>query len=80
MCFDESEALNLLPFSVPFIKQPIEQMAKQALKDHKIFSSLLMIGAFTSSYFFQIHTVLIIITLALIGLVVFTLFDEKEVK
>ncbi|HHX52071.1 MAG TPA: chromate transporter [Erysipelothrix sp.] len=56
------------------------QMAKQALKDHKIFSSLLMIGAFTSSYFFQIHTVLIIITLALIGLVVFTLFDEKEVK
>lgn len=32
MCFDESEAFNLLPFSVPFIKQPIEEMAKQALK------------------------------------------------
>lgn len=32
MCFDESEAFNLLPFSVPFIKQPIEEMAKQALQ------------------------------------------------
>ena len=32
MCFDESEAFNLLPFSIPFIKQPIEKMAKKALK------------------------------------------------
>ncbi|MGI6047214.1 MAG: LacI family DNA-binding transcriptional regulator [Petrimonas sp.] len=32
MCFDESEAFNLLPFSIPFIKQPIEEMAKKALK------------------------------------------------
>lgn len=32
MCFDESEAFNLLPFSVPYIKQPIEEMAKKALK------------------------------------------------
>ncbi|MDO5523564.1 MAG: LacI family DNA-binding transcriptional regulator [Bacteroidia bacterium] len=32
MCFDETEAFNLLPFSVPFIKQPIEKMAKEALK------------------------------------------------
>ncbi len=32
MCFDESEALDLLPFSIPFIKQPIKEMAKKALK------------------------------------------------
>ena len=32
MCFDESEAFNLLPFSVPFVKQPIQEMAKEALK------------------------------------------------
>ena len=31
MCFDESEALDLFPFQVPFIKQPIEEMAKKAL-------------------------------------------------
>lgn len=32
MCFDESEAFYLLPFSIPFIKQPIEEMAKQSIK------------------------------------------------
>lgn len=32
MCFDESEAFYLLPYSVPFIKQPIEQMAQKAIK------------------------------------------------
>lgn len=31
MCFDESEAIQLLPFSIPYIKQPIEEMAKKAL-------------------------------------------------
>ena len=28
MCFDETDAINLFPFRVPFIKQPIEEMAK----------------------------------------------------
>ncbi|MDD3787898.1 MAG: LacI family DNA-binding transcriptional regulator [Petrimonas sp.] len=32
MCFDESEAFYLLPFSVPFVKQPIEEMGKQAVR------------------------------------------------
>ena len=32
MCFDESEAFYLLPYSVPFIKQPIQQMAQKALE------------------------------------------------
>ncbi len=32
MCFDETDAINLFPFRVPFIKQPIEEMAKKALE------------------------------------------------
>lgn len=32
MCFDESEAFYLLPYSIPFIKQPIEQMAQKVMK------------------------------------------------
>ena len=32
MCFDESDAFYLLPYAVPFIKQPIEQMAKESMK------------------------------------------------
>lgn len=31
MCFDESEAIVLFPFRIPYIKQPIEEMAKTAL-------------------------------------------------
>ena len=32
MCFDESDAIDLFPFKIPFIKQPIEEMAKRALE------------------------------------------------
>ena len=32
MCFDESEGIVLFPFHIPYIKQPIEEMAKKALK------------------------------------------------
>ncbi|WP_294079323.1 LacI family DNA-binding transcriptional regulator [Proteiniphilum sp. UBA5384] len=32
MCFDETDAINLFPFRVPFIKQPIEEMAKRSLE------------------------------------------------
>jgi LacI family transcriptional regulator len=31
-CFDESEAFHLLPYSVPYIKQPIELMAKESTR------------------------------------------------
>ena len=31
MCFDESEGIVLFPFRIPYIKQPIEEMAKKAL-------------------------------------------------
>ncbi|MDD2552166.1 MAG: LacI family DNA-binding transcriptional regulator [Dysgonamonadaceae bacterium] len=32
MCFDESEAFYLLPYMVPFVKQPIEQMAEKSME------------------------------------------------
>ena len=32
MCFDESDAFYLLPYTLPFIKQPIEQMAIESIK------------------------------------------------
>ncbi len=32
MCFDESEAILLFPFRVPYVKQPIEEMAKHAFE------------------------------------------------
>ncbi|MFV0267744.1 MAG: LacI family DNA-binding transcriptional regulator [Draconibacterium sp.] len=31
-CFDESEAFHLLPFSIPYIKQPIEKIARESTK------------------------------------------------
>ncbi|MDR0574444.1 MAG: LacI family transcriptional regulator [Tannerella sp.] len=49
MCFDETDAMNLFPFRVPFIKQPVEEMARKSLellidqienkevKNHKLF-------------------------------------------
>lgn len=55
-------------------------MARQSLKDHTIFSIILMVGAFVTSYFFKIHTALIIISLALIGFIVFTIVPERKVK
>ena len=32
MCFDESDAFYLLPYTVPFIKQPIERMAVESIE------------------------------------------------
>lgn len=32
MCFDENEAYYLLPHTIPYVKQPIEEMAKQSIK------------------------------------------------
>lgn len=55
-------------------------MGKAALKKHTYFALTLMIGAFVASYFFKIHTILIILSLALLGLLTFTLVDEGKVK
>lgn len=32
MCFDESDAFYLLPYTIPFVKQPIEEMAQHAIQ------------------------------------------------
>lgn len=32
MCFDENDAFYILPYTVPFIKQPIKEMANNAVK------------------------------------------------
>lgn len=32
MCFDENEAYYLLPHTIPYVKQPIEEMAKKSIK------------------------------------------------
>ena len=32
MCFDENDAFYILPYAVPFIKQPIKEMAKNAVE------------------------------------------------
>ncbi len=58
----------------------VYDMGKAAMKKHKYFSLVLMIGAFVASYFGNVHTIVIIISLALIGLVTFSIFDESKVK
>lgn len=58
----------------------VYSMAKQALKNHTLFSALMLIGAFVASYFFKIHTALIILALGFIGFLTFTLLKESEVK
>lgn len=55
------------------------QLAKQSIKKHKVFSSLLIITAFSISYFTTINTALIIIALGLIGLFTFSFFKEEQV-
>ncbi len=58
----------------------VYSMAKQALRTHTYFSAILLIGAFIASYIFNLHTALIILVLALIGLITFSLLEESEVK
>lgn len=58
----------------------VYNMAKQATLQHRLFSMTMMLGAFILSYFLKIHTAAIIIVLALIGLLTFSLLDPKVVK
>lgn len=55
-------------------------MAKGALKKHTIFGSILMVSAFIASFFFKVHTGLVILIAGLIGLTVFSLLKEEEVR
>lgn len=58
----------------------VYDMGKSAIKKHPRFSLVLMLGAFVASFGFKIHTVLIILTLAIIGLVTFSLLKEEQVR
>lgn len=58
----------------------VYDMGRAALKKHFWFSLVLMLGAFTASFVFKVHTVLIILALALIGLVTFSVVSEGQVK
>lgn len=46
----------------------VYHMGKAAARNHRWFALVLMMGAFAASYFFKVHTVIIIVTLGLIGL------------
>lgn len=56
------------------------QLAKQAIKKHKIFSSCLILFSFIISYFTNINTAIIIIILGLTGLLVFSFIKEDKIK
>jgi len=58
----------------------VYDMGKAAMKKHRYFSLTLMVGAFAASYFGNVHTIIIIITLAVIGFITFTIFDERQVR
>ncbi|MDO5725929.1 MAG: chromate transporter [Tissierellia bacterium] len=54
------------------------QMGKKALARYKIFSAILMIGAFVASFFLKIHTGIIILFTGVVGLVTFHFVKEGE--
>lgn len=55
-------------------------MAKQALRNHKILGIIIMISAFIASYVFNINTGLIILVVAILGLVIFSIIKDEENK
>jgi len=58
----------------------VYDMAKVALKKNTVFSAILMTGAFAASFFFKIQVIIIIVSLALIGFITFSLLKESEVR
>lgn len=58
----------------------VYDMGRTALRRHRVFSLILMISAFLASFVFDVHTILIILALALVGLVTFTVIPEGMVK
>lgn len=58
----------------------VYDMGKVALRKHKFFSLTMMVGAFIASYFLGIHTIIVIFTLAMTGLITFSAIDEGKVK
>lgn len=56
------------------------ELAKQALKKYKIISLILIISSFAISYFTNINTIFIILSLALLGLFIFSFYKEGADK
>lgn len=55
-------------------------LGRSALKSTPVFSVIMMVSAFTASFFLGIHTALIILFLGLCGLIVFTVSKEGALK
>lgn len=55
----------------------VYNMGKTVLKIHPVFSGLMMVLAFVLGFFTNINTGLIILLLAFIGIIVFSLGDDK---
>lgn len=55
-------------------------MARNALKKHRIFGIILMVSAFLASFFLEINSGLIILFSGLIGLILFTLIEEEKIR
>ena len=55
----------------------VYSMAGNILKKNTAFSLCLMVGAFVASWFLELHIVLILVILAVIGLVYFTFVKEN---
>ncbi|HZJ90553.1 MAG TPA: chromate transporter [Oscillospiraceae bacterium] len=53
-------------------------MARQVLRKHKVFTVIVLVGAFALAWFTTINTALLILTFALIGILVFSLKDRQE--
>lgn len=58
----------------------VYDMGKSAMKSNPRFSLALMVAAFIASFVFEIHTVLVILALAIIGLITFSVFKDGQVK
>lgn len=54
-------------------------MGKIALKTNPVFSLIIMVCAFSASYFFNINTGLIILVVGIIGLILFTIVSEDKI-
>ncbi|HZK29368.1 MAG TPA: chromate transporter [Clostridia bacterium] len=57
----------------------VYDLAKEALRQHRIFSFFLILSAFTVSFFTSVNTGLIILALGLIGIITFTFVPEEKI-
>ena len=55
-------------------------MAKSAMKKHKIFSLVIMIIAFLASFVFKVSTVYIILFFGILSFITFSLISEEDLK